>query len=302
VHRAEILQLRGSWTDALDEAQLACTLLSAPPPQHAAGMAFYQLGEMHRLRGTWDHAEEAYRQASRRGRPPQPGLALLRLAQGHPQAAATMMRQVLSEFTDPVSRSKGLGAHVEIALEAHDLVAARGSADELAAVAAALASPYLDAAAAQAAGAVELAEGDARSARASLHRSWQAWRELEAPYDAARSRLLMGLAARALDDAETAAIDLDAAREAFADLGAGPDVARVDEIARRGQPTAAGPLSERELQVLALVATGKTNRGIAAQLVISEKTVARHVSNIFTKLGVSSRAGATAYAYEHDLV
>ncbi len=112
----------------------------------------------------------------------------------------------------------------------------------------------------------------------------------------------MGLAARALDDAETAAIDLDAAREVFADLGAAPDVARVDALARTDQPKAAGALSERELQVLLLVAAGKTNRAIAAELVISEKTVARHVSNIFTKLGVSSRAGATAYAYEHDLV
>jgi DNA-binding CsgD family transcriptional regulator/tetratricopeptide (TPR) repeat protein len=302
VHRAEILQLRGSWTDALDEAQQACTLLSAPPPQHAAGMAFYQLGELHRLQGTWEEAEEAYLQASRRGRPPQPGLALMRLAQGRAEAAASMMRQVLTEFTDPVSRSKGLGAHVEIALAAHDLAAARASADELAAIATVLASPYLDAAAAQAAGAVELADGDARSARASFHRSWQAWRELDAPYDAARSRLLMGLAAMALDDADTAAIDLDAAREVFADLGAAPDVARVDALARTGLPKAAGPLSGRELEVLALVAAGKTNRAIASELVISEKTVARHVSNIFTKLGVSSRSGATAYAYEHDLV
>ncbi len=213
-----------------------------------------------------------------------------------------MLRQVLSEFTDPVSRSKGLGAHVEIALEARDVNAARTSADELAAVAAALAAPYLDAAAAQAAGAVQLAEGDARSARASSAGHGRRGGSSMPRTTRRASRLLMGLAARALDDDETAAIDLDAAREAFAELGAAPDVARVEALARTGQPSAAGVLSGRELQVLGLVAAGKTNRAIAAELVISEKTVARHVSNIFTKLGVSSRAGATAYAYEHDLV
>ena len=148
-------------------------------------------------------------------------------------------------------------------------------------------------------GAVLLAEGDARAAVVALRGAWQAWRELEAPYEAARVRVLVGLACRALGDEEAAAMELDAARTVFAQLGAAPDLARVEALAHREAAWKAHGLTARELEVLRLLATGKTNHAIASELFLAEKTVDRHVSNIFTKLGVSSRAAATAYAFEH---
>jgi len=155
---------------------------------------------------------------------------------------------------------------------------------------------------AQAEGAVDLAEGGARSALVSLRRALQVWQDLEAPYEAARARMLVGLACRALGDDDTAAMELDAARGVFAELGAAPDLARLDSLAPDGPSVDTHGLTPRELEVLRLVATGATNKAIAAELVLSERTVDRHVSNIFTKLGVSSRAAATAYAYENKLV
>jgi DNA-binding NarL/FixJ family response regulator len=135
-----------------------------------------------------------------------------------------------------------------------------------------------------------------------LRHAQQIWQELEVPYEAARVRVLLGLACRALGDDDTSALELEAAREAFADLGAAPDLARVDALIHRASPINAHGLTSRELEVLRLIAAGKTNKAIAAELVLSERTVERHVSNIFTKLGLSSRAAATAYAYEHRLV
>jgi DNA-binding NarL/FixJ family response regulator len=160
----------------------------------------------------------------------------------------------------------------------------------------------LSAMSAQARGAVALTQGDARAALLTLRHAWEVWQELVAPYEAARVRVLLGLACRALGDADTAALELEAARGVFAQLGAAPDLTRVDSITQRVPPVDAHGLTPRELQVLRLVAAGETNKAIAAELVLSERTVDRHVSNIFTKLGVSSRAAATAYAYEHRLV
>ncbi|MGH2824736.1 MAG: helix-turn-helix domain-containing protein, partial [Thermoleophilaceae bacterium] len=160
----------------------------------------------------------------------------------------------------------------------------------------------LRALAAHAQGAVLLLEGDARAALGALRHGWAAWQELEVPYEAARVRVLIGLACRQLGDEETALMELDAARWVFEQLGAAPDLARAQALSRKARDKPPGGLTARELEVLRLVATGKTNRSIAADLFLSEKTVARHVSNIFTKLGLSSRAAATAYAYEHDLV
>jgi DNA-binding NarL/FixJ family response regulator len=303
VFRAEIMQLHGAWPDAMDEALRASERLSDTPAHPAAGAALYQQAELHRLRGDLVSAEEAYRQASQLGRSPHPGLARLRLAQGQVEAARVAMRGVMDEPHDRATRATLLLAYVEVLLAAKDVSRARTAADELRSIAGEHRAPLLDALCAQASGAVLLGEGDARAALADLRRAWRAWRQLEAPYDAARVRVLVGLACRALHDEDGAEMEFDAARSTFQQLGAATDLMRVDELSK---PTSAGislgGLTARELQILALVATGKTNRAIAAELVISEKTVARHVSNIFDKIAVSSRAAATAYAYEHKLV
>lgn len=301
VHRAEIMQLRGAWPDALDEATRAREWLSEPF-NPAVGAAYYQLAEIHRLRGAYEEAEDAYRQASQYGRSAQPGLAQMRLAQGQTDAAEAAIRREVSEAKDPAGRSKMLPAFVDIMLATGDVVSARGAADELSTIANGLDAPLLRAVAAQAEGDVLLGEGDARGALGPLREAWKAWQEIEAPYEAARVRVSIGLACRALGDLDTAEMELDAARNDFARLGAAPAVAHVVELSASATPKGAGGLTPREVEVLRLVATGRSNRAIAAELVLSEKTVARHVSNIFTKLGLSSRAAATAYAYEHDLV
>lgn len=302
VYRAEIMQLHGAWTDAVEEAQQACDRLARPPGHPARGAAFYQQAELYRLRGAFDSAEAAYRQASQFGRTPQPGLALLRLAQGQRETAAAAIRRVAAEAQDRVSRSKVLAACVEIMLARGDIAPARAAADELAQIATALAAPLLGTGAAHAQGAVLLAEGETSAAVDALRRAWAGYQDLEVPYEAARVRVLLGLAYRALEDHDTAAMEFDAARWVFRQLGATPDVTRVEMLSRPTRPTAAAGLTAREVEVLRLVAAGKSNRAIAADLVLSEKTVDRHVSNIFTKLGVASRAAATAYAYEHDLL
>jgi DNA-binding CsgD family transcriptional regulator len=304
IHRCEIFQLQGAWPDAMDAAERACSWLTGPPAWDSLGSAYYQLAEIQRLRGDFVEAEESYRQASRAGREPEPGMSLLRLAQGREDEAAGAIRRVADEAQDPPTRSRVLPAYVEIMLTTNDLASARAAADELAGIAAHLEAPFLHAVAAHASGAVLLAEGDARAALTGLRRAEAAWRELDAPHEAARSRMLIGLACRALGDEGNAELELDGARRSFEQLGAAPDAERARALAAPAptKATPAGGLTGREVEVLALVASGKTNRAIATELVLSEKTVARHVSNIFTKLGVSSRSAATAYAYEHDLV
>jgi DNA-binding CsgD family transcriptional regulator/tetratricopeptide (TPR) repeat protein len=302
LHRAEIMQLHGAWQDAIEEVQRASQRLAQRPGRSAQGAASYRRGELHRLCGEFAEAEECYREASRCGREPQPGLALLRLAQNQTGAAQAAIRRVLDEAEGFVARSRLLPAHVEIMLAAGDIDAAVAGADELAAMADDLDAPLLRARATHAQGAVLVAQGDARAALTALRRAWSAWQELDAPHEAAGTRTLIGLACRGLGDEDGALMELDAARWAFQELGAAPDVARIDAYAGAVGAANAGGLTARELEVLRLVAAGKTNRAIAADLVLSEKTVARHVSNIFGKLGVSSRAAATAHAYEHDLV
>ncbi len=302
VHRAEIMALHGAWSDAMDEAQRACDRFLRGPRHPAVGAAFYQLAELCRLRGEFVQAEQLYREANQAGREPQPGLALLRLAQGEVGAAQAAIRRVVDEARDRVSRAALLPAHVEIMMAAGDTSAARLGADQLSQIAAVLDSPLLRAVAAHATGAVMLGEGDGRGALEELRRGWKVWQELDAPYEAARTRVLLGLACRELGDQDGAAMELDAARSAFEQLGAMPDVVRVRTLAFPPATRTAGTLTGRELQVLRLVATGMANRAIAAELFLSEKTVARHLSNIFTKLDVSSRSAATAYAYEHGLL
>jgi DNA-binding CsgD family transcriptional regulator len=300
VHRAEIMALHGAWPDAMVEARRAAERLSAPP-RPAAGLAFYQQGELHRLRGELTRAEEAYRQASQWGREPQPGLALLRLAQGQVDTAAAAIRRVVDEAADFTSRSRLLPAQVEILLAAGDVPGAGAAAAELTRLADGLGAPFLTAVAAHAQGAVLLAEGDPRAALAALRGAWLAWRDLEVPYQAARVRVLIGLACRELGDRDGAEMELDAARWVFRQLGAAPDLAQMEALSGKAG-AGAGGLTTRELEVLRLVAAGETNKAIAADLFISERTVDRHLSNIYAKLGVSSRAAATAHAYQHGLI
>ena len=301
VHRAEIMQLHGAWPDARGAARRACERL-LPRAQPALGAAFYQEAELHRLCGEFAQAEEGYRQASRWGREPQPGLARLRLIQGQVDAAEAAIRRVVDGTEGRVARSRLLPAHVEVMFAAGDVLAARAAADELSEMAADLDAPLLHALATAAEGAVLLLEGDAQAAHGRLRDAWTSWQALEVPYEAARTRVLIALACRQLGDTDTAEMELDAACWTFEQLGAAPDLARAQALSRRMDTRRAAGLTARELEVLRLVATGRTNRSIAADLFLSEKTVARHVSNIFAKLRVSSRAAATAYAYEHDLV
>jgi DNA-binding NarL/FixJ family response regulator len=301
VHRAEIMQLHGAWPDAIDEVQRACELLSRPPVHPAVGRAYYQQAELHRLCGDFTAAEQAYYQAGRWGLEPQPGLALLRLAQGQTDAAAAAIRRAVDETVDRVARSRLLAGYVEIMLVVADVPAARCAAEELQLIAEDFDAPLLRALAAHATAAVLIGEGSGRAALETLRSVWAAWQELDAPHEAARVRVLMALACRELGDEDSAEMELDAARWVFMQLGAAPDVARVQALSRTAA-AAKGTLTVREGQVLRLVATGMTNRAIAAELFLSEKTVARHLSNIFTKLDVPSRSAATAYAYEHGLV
>jgi DNA-binding NarL/FixJ family response regulator len=302
VRRAEVFRLHGAWQESLVEAERAQDRLSDPPNQNAIGLAFYQQAELHRLRGDFARAEEGYRQASRWDRRSRPGLAQLRLAQNHLEAARTAISRLLDEGRDARTRPELLAAFVEIMLAAGDPDAARAAADELSTIASTLGAPYLQAISARATGAVLIAEGDARAALSRLREAWTALQRLEVPYEAARTRVLIGLACRALADSDASEIELDAARSVFETLGAVPDVTRVAQLARQARSGGTTPLTPREVDVIRLVATGKTNRAIASELAISEKTVARHLSNLFTKLGLESRAAAAAYAYQHKLV
>jgi len=301
IHRAEILQLGGSWEDALEEARRACRRFNETN-NPTAGLALYREAELLRLQGDLDGAERAYRAASRAGWEPQPGLAQLRLAQGQADAAEAAVRRAVAESADPLRRAVLLPAYVEIMLAAGELDEARAACDELETVAQRYSSGLLDAIAAYERGAVELAAGDVPRALELLRRALDSWRTLEVPYEVGRTRLLIGEACRILDDTDACELELEAALADFVRLGAVPDAARVERLLGRTPEREAHGLSRRELEVLRLLAAGKSNRQIAATLVISEHTVARHVQNIFGKLRVSSRAAATAFAFEHGLV
>jgi DNA-binding CsgD family transcriptional regulator/tetratricopeptide (TPR) repeat protein len=302
LHRAEIMLFHGAWPDARETAESSYEQLIRPPSHPAAGAACYLLAELYRLSGEFLKADGAYREASQRGRDPHPGLALLRLAQGQPGTALAAIRRALNERSDRAGRAPLLAAAVDILLDAGDRPAARAAAAELATIATEVNAPVMHAMAARANGAVLCAEGDASAALAELHRGWKLWHELTAPYETASVRVLRGVACRAVGDEDGAQLEFDAAAAVFAELGAGPDLARVESLAVGAQPAADTGLTAREVQVLQLVAAGKSNRAIATDLFLSEKTVARHVSNILTKLGLPSRSAATAYAFRHGLV
>lgn len=274
----------------------------------AAGRAHYQQAEIHRLRGDFALAETAYRNASRSGVEPQPGLALLRLAQGDRDAAGQAIRRMVDATSDQLLRTRFLPAHVEIMLALGELDEARAASRELQEMASNVNSEVLAAIAWHASGTVQLAEGNAHAVLDPVRRAFEIWQQLGAPYLAARLRVLMARACVALGDAEGARLELDSAREVFERLGAKPDLAAIDGIGanlvpdRQDGKAAGHGLSERELQVLRLIASGKTNKAVALDLSLSEKTVDRHVSNIFAKVNVSTRTAATAFAYQHNLI
>jgi DNA-binding NarL/FixJ family response regulator len=302
VHRAELMTLAGAWPAALEEVRRAAERFAQGVlNRRVLGEAAYREGELHRLRGEVAAAEKSYEEAIRRGREPMPGIALLRLGQGKKVAAAAAVRRALSEADTWTQRASLLPAQVEIELEVGSLEQARSAAGELDVLARDNASEVLFAMAAQATGTVALAEGDAQRALLALRRALRLWQELEAPYEAARTRVFLSAACRALGDGETAALELAAARDAFVWLGARPDIARVDAHTGRTRGDGHG-LTVREVEVLRLVAAGKSNQEIAGVLVISERTVARHVQNIFAKLGVSSRTAASVFAVERELL
>lgn len=307
VHRSEILQLQGAWSDAMSEAERAIDACSERTG-NLAGRALYQCGELHRLRGAFDRAEEMYREAGSRGIEPQPGLSLLRLAQGDVAAAGAAMRRVVGESgrrQGPggamAARPQVLRACVEIMIAAGEMDGARAAAAELEAYAAETNAPFLRASSTQASGAVLLAEGKAQAALPLLREAWMAWEQLQAPYETARVRLLIGRACHGLGDEETARGHYEAAARAFERLGAAPAMAEPGMPVEGRNADRVDQLSGRELQVLGLVAKGLSNREIAARLFISEHTVAGHLSSIFGKLGVNSRTAAAAFAFEHGI-
>lgn len=298
-HRAQILRMHGLWQEALDSA---ARVLEVAASATAAGEACYETAEIRRLRGELAAAEGAYQDASRYGREPQPGLALLRLAQGRVEAATAAIRRVAASPGPPCDRVQVLAAYVEIMLAAGDLAAAHAGCDELVAVAVRLDADAVRATAAYAHGTIDVAEHDAKAAIACLRDALAIWQAIDAPYRAARTRLAIALACRALGDEDGVRLELEAANAVFERLGARPDVVHVETLQRGVHAGAARDLTRRELEVLRLVATGQRNKEIAATLALSEKTIDRHVSSILAKLCVSSRAAATAYAHRNRLL
>lgn len=301
-HRAEIMQLRGDWADALAEADRASGRFFDGMNQAPVAQAFYRQGELHRLTGDLVRAEEAYRAASKWGWSPQPGLAQLRVAQGDRVAARAALSRQLGEAQDWVERARILPAYVDVLIGAGEIELGRQAADELERIAFENPSPMLSALADFARGAISLELEDPETALASFREALRNWQILDAPYEMAKARSMIGLACERIGDHDNAGLEFDASRSEFIRLGARPDVAWLDNlIGGPNSPGSAG-LTNRELEVLRLVASGATNKSIALELFVSERTIDRHVSNIFTKLSVTTRTAAATYAHEHALL
>ncbi len=299
-NRAEVARLRGAWPEAEAEAERACDELLAVDPGIAAA-AFLQLAEIRRRQGDLAGAEAAYGRAHELGEDPQPGLAMLRLAQGKIGAARAAIAASLGAAGPALPhRARLHAANVEIALADGSIEDAGGSAAELGRIAEETRTPAFAAQAADAAGSVALASGDVDGALARLREACTTWQELRLPYEASRARVRFARALAAAGDEEGATLELRAALAGFERLGALRDAGEVASLLGTPGALPAG-LTPREAEVLRLVASGKTNRDIAVELVISEHTVGRHLQNLYAKLGVSSRSAATAYAFEHGL-
>ncbi len=297
VHCAGILSGRGAWMEAEAAALAACRDM-AEIDVFVVADGYYEVGEIRRRRGDLVGAEEAYTRAHEMGRDPQPGMALLRLAQGRAEAAASSLVATLATFSgSALERAPLLVAQVEIALAAGDLDLAAAAAATVVETAERFDSTGLRAAAHRARGAVALARGEAVVALAALRTAFEIWQELDVPYETGRTRVLQAHALRALGDEDGAARECAAARACFERLGAAGDLRELV-----GAPAPPCGLTPREVEVLRLLATGRSNRTMADDLFISEKTVARHVANIFLKLDVTTRSGATAWAYERGLL
>ncbi|GAA1191574.1 response regulator transcription factor [Prauserella alba] len=300
VHRGQLMRLHGAYRDAIDELEHAAGRYAAAGGSPAVGQAHYECGEALRISGEHHAAEAAYAEAAGHGHPAQPGRALLWLARGRPDAASAAIHRVLAEVRDPVHRSQILPAGVDVLAAVGELDDAASLADELRGFGSAFGCTALRAAGEYATASVAVAAGDGEKALAAARNAADGWSRLSAPYEVARCRVLIGRALRLLGDADSAVADLDEARRAFASLGAAPAEHDVAELL--GDARAPGGLSPREIEVLRLVAVGNSNPEIAAALVLSEKTVARHLSNIFAKLDVGSRTAAAAFAFRHHLV
>jgi len=299
LHRGQIMRLRGAYDEALAEFALAQRRYRLEGTTAPAALALKEQGDVLRIQGKLDEAEACYQQASELGHEPQPGLALAWLARGRTAAAVSAMRRLIAEAQGPVGRSWMLPAGVELMVAAGLHNEARRYAEELSEIAASFGTPAVKALAAYGAANVGLACGEVEDALRQARESTRLWTEIGSPYEAARARVLVARALRELGDADSATGEFAIARRAFIEVGAEPAAANVDRLLGRPRP---GGLTEREVEVLRLVAQGRSNSDIARALVLSQKTVERHLSNIFVKLDVSSRTAAAAYAHEHGLM
>ena len=299
MHRVQLRQMAGEWDAAAADAEAVCHELVGMNMSVVAE-GHYLLGDLLRLRGLAEEADAAYRRAHELGRDPQPGLALLRAQRGQAPRALTSLQTALAGLQAAgYRRAPLLRAVVDVAVEVDDVDAATQAADELAGMAQRWRTDGLRAAAAQAKGGVELAAGEPARAVAPLREAIRWWHELDAPYDGARARILLSEACTLLGDEDAGRLELDAAAATLERLGALVDLRRIDGRRPDAQPP--GRLTPREAEVLAFVAEGDTNRQVAARLVISEKTVARHLANVYRKLDVSTRTGAAAWARRNGL-